>query len=49
MDSPLLAGLLVFAAIFGIGALVENWSWSKPLAVIGAIGLVIESVALFLR
>ena len=49
MDSPLIAGTLVFLAIFGAGWFFENWSWSKPLFGIAAGALIIESLVLFLR
>lgn len=49
MDSPLIAGTLVFVAIFAAGVFFENWSWSKPLFAIGAAALIIESLVLFLR
>lgn len=49
MDSPLIAGALVFIAVYAAGAFFEYWSWSKPLVTIGVIALIAESIALVLR
>ena len=49
MDSPFIAGLMVLGAIFAIGVLIENWSWSKPLFAIGAVVLIIETILLAVR
>lgn len=49
VDSPLIAGTLVFLAIFGAGWFFENWSWSKALFGIAAVALIVESLVLFLQ
>ena len=49
MDNPLLAGLMVFMAVFAVGSFFDRWSWAKPLFAIGVIALIIESVVMFVR
>lgn len=45
----ILSALAVIAVIYLIGAILERWSWSKPLAVLCFLALTAESVWLFLR
>jgi len=41
---PFLLGYLVLAIVIGLGYLVERWSWSKPLAVLCFLVLLINSL-----
>lgn len=49
VDHPVFVALLVIAAVYCIGRLVESWSWSRAVAVIGAAALLAESLWLYFR
>ena len=40
---------MVIAIVFVIGTIAERWSWSKPIAVLVFIGLILESLYYALR
>ena len=41
--NPVLFGIVVIGVVFLIGTIAERWSWSKPIAVLGFIALILES------
>ncbi len=42
--NPILLGLIIIAVVYVIGTIAERWSWSKPIAVICFIVLILESL-----
>ena len=47
--NPTLLGLIIIAVVYVIGTIAERWSWSKPIAVLGFIALILESLYYALR
>lgn len=43
-----LAGLVILA-VYGIGTALAHWAWAKPIAVVIAVALAVESFVRFLR
>lgn len=41
MDSPFIVGFLVIAAVWSLGYIGENWSWSRPVAVVLTLALIV--------
>ena len=42
--NPILFGLMIMAVVYVIGTIAERWSWSKPIAVLCFIVLILESI-----
>ena len=40
---------MIMAVVYVIGTIAERWSWSKPIAVLGFIALILESLYYALR
>lgn len=40
MDSPFVIGFFVIAAVWCLGYIGENWSWSRPAAVVLTLALI---------
>jgi len=47
--NPVLFGIVVIGVVFLIGTIAERWSWSKPIAVLCFIALILESLYYALR
>lgn len=40
MDSPFVVGFFTIAAVWSLGYIGENWSWSRPAAVVLTVALI---------